>query len=331
MTPPWWAAFGPAEAQVSCGGGTHRLRWADGTLHAVDHPDAEGELVLAALGGEANPCLDLVMSWGRHSGDLTVLAIGPRSAEDRLTITPTVVEELTSSTSGGGWASYGSGRPAAVAISRRTIRKPATGGGFSSFTSGRARATSRRVPASARLLARGFARIGPHTDDDDPARTELIRLLALGTPLQFRLSAAVAHAWSAGGPHADRQSRARPALTAALAGRLAPAAARWLDIDPGQVEASSYDRPGSGDLERAAWGEMSLARSASEPRLVASVPVGWLASVWAPGLAVVGGHLIVGVLAAAWPDARVLALRAPGQDPVELSIRHNQGHWSVAA
>lgn len=331
MTAPWWAAFRPAEAPLGCGGGLHRLRWADGTLRAVDHPDAEGELVLAALGGEANPCLDLVMSWGRHSDDLTVLAIGPRSAEDKLTINPTVVEELISSTRRAGWTSYGSARMVAAGISRRTVGKPWTGAGFNSFTSGRARATSRRVPASARLLARGFARIGPHTDDDDPARAELARLLALGTPLQFRLSAAVAHAWSAGGPHAARQSRARPALTAALAGRLAPAAARWLDIDPGQVEVSSYDRAGSGHPERVGWGEMSLARSASEPRLVASLPVSWLASVWAPGLAVVGGHLIVGVLAAAWPDARVLALRAPGQDPVELSIRHDQGHWSAAA
>jgi len=331
VTTPWWAAVGPTETQLSCGDGTHRLRWADGTLHAMDHLDAEGELVLAALGGEANPCLDLVMSWGRHSDDLTVLAIGPRSAEDKLTIKPTVVEELTTSTSGAGWASYGSGRSTAVAISRRTIRKPGTGGGSNSVTSGRASATLRRAPGPARLLARGFARIGPHGDDAGPARAELARLLALGTPLQFRLSAAVAHAWSADGPHAARQSRARPALTAALAGRLAPAAARWLDIDPGQVEVSSYDPTGSGDPERAGWGEMSLTRSASEPRLVASLPVGWLASVWAPGLALVGGHLIVGVLAAAWPDARVLALRAPGQDPVELSIRHDQGHWSVAA
>ena len=329
MTTAWWAAFGPAEAQLSCGGGTHRLRWADGKLHAVDHPDAEGELVLAALGGEASPCLDLIMSWGRHGDDLTVLAIGPRSAEDRLTIKPTIVEELATSTSGVGWTSYSSGR--AAAISRRTFRKPGAGAGTSSLSSFRARATPRPVPRSSPLLARGFARSGHHGPDDDPGRAELVRLLALGTAFQFRLSGSVAHAWSAGGPHADRQSRARPALTAALAGRLAPAAARWLDIDPGRVEARSYDRPGSADLERAGWGEISLTRSAGEPRLVASLPIGWLASVWAPGLALIGGHLIAGVLSAAWPDARVLALRSPGQDPVELSIRHNQRHWTVVA
>jgi hypothetical protein len=51
--------------------------------------------------------------------------------------------------------------------------------------------------------------------------------------------------------------------------------------------------------------------------------------VWAPGFAVVDGHLVVSVLDAAWPTAQVLAVRSPGQDPAELAIRDDKGHWSV--
>jgi hypothetical protein len=116
VNPAWWAAFGPAEAQLRCGDTRHRLRWADGTLQAVDHPDAEGELVLGALGGDTSPCLDMVAAWGKHSDDLTVLAIGPRSASDQLTIPASVLDEITAA-SGGGQAYHGLGNPAAHAVS----------------------------------------------------------------------------------------------------------------------------------------------------------------------------------------------------------------------
>jgi hypothetical protein len=35
-------------------------------------------------------------------------------------------------------------------------------------------------------------------------------------------------------------------------------------------------------------------------------------------MALTGRHLVVAVQRAGWPDARVLALRAPGAEPVEL-------------
>jgi hypothetical protein len=157
----------------------------------------------------------------------------------------------------------------------------------------------------------------------DEPRAELIRLLALGPPFQFRLSAAVAHAWSADGANAGRAERARPALTAALAGRLAPAAKDWLDIDPAEVEVSVDDGAG--------WGALALTNTGGTGRLQARLPVGWLASVWAPGFAVVDGHLVVSVLDAAWPTARVLAVRSPGRDAAERTIRNDQGHWSVTS
>jgi len=315
VSPDWWAALGPAQTQVSCGGSTHRLRWSGGSLQAVDHPDAEGELVMAALGGDTNPCLDLVMAWGRHSDDLTVLAIGPRSASDALTVTPRTVEDLTSRPPG----PFGS--PRSMGASRIIARRHATGlprgrgGGL--IRSSAPVPTPMRRPRGSPWNPRGIRLSGR----DDPARVELLRLLALGQPFQLRLSGAVAHAWSAGGRHA-RRGNSGPALTAALAGRLEPAAAQWLGIDAGDVDAAIHDDDG--------WGQLSLAPQDSR-KLVARLPVSWLAGVWAPGLAVVGGHLVVSVLAAAWPEVRVLAVRSPGRDPAELTIRQRRGHWSVAA
>ena len=51
----------------------------------------------------------------------------------------------------------------------------------------------------------------------------------------------------------------------------------------------------------------------------------WLATVWAPGLAVVAGHLVVAVEQAAWPDATVLAVPAPGSPPVRFGVRAVDG------
>lgn len=111
-------------------------------------------------------------------------------------------------------------------------------------------------------------------------------------------------------------------MTAALTGRLAPAAAQWLGIDPANVEADIHEGTGCGDIE--------LIRSARGRILHAELPLSWLARVWAPGLAVVADYLVVGVVHAAWPAAQVLALRQPGGRPVELSVRHGHVGWTVA-
>jgi hypothetical protein len=343
VIPPWWAAFGPADTSLRCGGSTHRVRWADGTLHALDHPDAEGELVLAALGGDTTPCLDLVMAWGRRSDDLTALTVGPRSPDDKVTIPAEIL----------GWATAASGAPAGYhGLGNPQARAVSIGGTISQHQPAASKRTFTFWPAKARRVASyglvsyrgrlaprpaagsglmggwiGFAPGGwthPLGDGEtQEAQAELVRLLALGPAFQFRLSAAVAHAWSADGEQAARADQARPALTAALTGRLAPAAARWLDIDPGEVQASIHDGDG--------WGELELSQTGGTGRLQARMPVRWLASVWAPGLAVVDQHLVVSVVDAAWPTARVLALRSPGSHPVELSIRQDKGHWSVTA
>jgi hypothetical protein len=323
LTSPWWAAFGPAQTRISCGTGQHLMRWADGRLQAADHPDAEGELVLAALGGDATPCLDLADVWGKHSDDLTVLAVGPRSAADKLTFSSETVEGIARTRTAPSGSSSGSTGIGLIAH-RLGARPTATSRLFSSAgrglvlpgSAGTGPARLRRTVALGMPVPRGWAH------EVDTGRADLIWLLTLGAPFQFRLSAAVAHAWSAEGQHASRAGEERPALSAALAGRLAPAAARWLGVDPAVVEASIHD--GSD------WGAIEEARVRGERVLQACLPVSWLARVWAPGLAVVGGYLVVSVVQAAWPTADVIALAKPGSKPVELSIRHEGRGWVTA-
>jgi hypothetical protein len=329
--PPWWAALPPAVAEVSCGEQTHRLRWAEGKLIAVDHPDAEGELVLAALGGDRSDCVDLVEAWGRHSDDLEVLAAGPRSAADELTIGPEDLAELRAP--GLGWAAYaplararfqtrpmwirprlprGAARlrPAGGITRVKTVR--ASGGArISSVSVGRAPATGVR-----QVRRPGLAN---EAERERTRRTELLSLLALGPAFQWRLAGTVAAAWAAGGSRAGDRDAARPALIAALTGRLAPAAQSWLGVDPGRVNVSLQEDTG--------WGRLALSGDGHARGLSAALPVGWLASVWAAGLAVTAGHLVIALAEVAWPDATVLGVAEPGADPALLKLRATAGGW----
>jgi hypothetical protein len=148
--------------------------------------------------------------------------------------------------------------------------------------------------------------------------SELRMLFALGPELQWRLSGAVAAAWSDDRPGPDRAA-ARPALTAALTGRLAPAAQAWLGTDPDRVEVTVHDGAG--------WGELAATGTGDQAGLTAALTPDWLARVWAPGLAVVAGRLVVAVPEAQWPRARVLTLTAPGTDPVPMDVQWEAGQW----
>jgi hypothetical protein len=352
-SPPWWALLPPAEARVSCGEATHRLRWEEGRLTAADHPDAEAELVLAALGGDRSECVDLVEWWGRRGDDLEVLAVGPRSATDELTVTPQSVPGFGVIRTG--WVAYAplTARGFGVMRASRTFKaqpmawpQRVPGGlagygamlraGYGAWLRARGQPPARVRPGS----VASFLRAGPGPAPVRPLRphmqqfrdqmrraserrTELFSLLALGPEFQLRLSATVAAAWADGGARTGDRDAGRPALIAALAGRLAPAAQAWLGVDPGRVDVSLHEGEG--------WGRLALSGTGRDRRLSAALPVGWLASVWAAGLAVTAGHLIVAVTAGAWPQATVLGVPEPGADPVVLTVRAAAEGWTLAA
>jgi hypothetical protein len=286
---PWFDCLPSCATHLQCGQGWHTIRWEAGELRLLNHPDAEGELVLAALGGEKARCVEVAEAWTRHAEDLSVLAVGPRSAADKIAVSWFDVDAAARATQRRGQRGYlppagGSGRlpPAASGL------RPAT-----AFAAG---AWYGQPPADRERAAR--------------RRSDMLSLLALGYGFQVRLIGQVAAA------HASRPEAAmekiRPTLVAAISARLAPVAEEWLGIDPGQVVVTLHRGPG--------WGSAELTGRAGQRRLRVSLPAGWLGQVWAAGLSLTGRHLVVAVAQGGWPDARVLALRAPGTEPVPLDV-----------
>jgi hypothetical protein len=104
-------------------------------------------------------------------------------------------------------------------------------------------------------------------------------------------------------------------------------AEEWLGIDPDQVVVSLH--------AGRSWGSSELTGYGADRRLRVSLPAGWLARVWACGLARVGRHLIVAVEEPGWPTARVLGLRAPGAQPEPLVVHGDPDgpadvpHWEA--
>jgi hypothetical protein len=286
----WYDSLPATDAQVACGSGVHLVRWEAGQLTLPAHPDAEAELVLAALGGDKPACVSIAETWARHTADLGVLATGPRCVADQVSVSREEIEQqrtglppvLSSGVSGISVAAR-----SAVASRQGLPRSPGWG------------IQSALAPGMAETLRRHQQRL------------ELLELLTLGAPLQFRLSGAVCAAW-AEPDQAEERANHRPELAAALTGRFAPAAEEWLGIDPDAVTVTPHE--GSG------WGSVELAGQDETRRLRAALPVSWLADVWACGLAVVDGHLVVAVEEPGHPHARVLALRTPDAAPVPLKV-----------
>jgi hypothetical protein len=308
---PWFTCLPSCEAQVPCGPGRHTVRWEAGQLVLPEHPDAEAELVLAALGGEKAGCVELAEAWSRHSSDLSMLVVGPRGPADEITVGWEDVEAAAQEGRPGSVAGFGGSGLAALG---QLASPPAMAG---------VRARQRQLQAE--------------LDQTRLRRNDILSLLALGYGFQLRLAGQVvaAHADGAdadaahsdsdsdsdsadadgdvpGGPEAD----ARPALVAAITSRLGLVAEQWLGIDPDQVVVSLHRGPG--------WGQVELTGYGDERRLRVALPASWLARVWACGLALTGGQLVVAVEQAGWPRARVLALRAPGAEPVSLDV-HARG------
>jgi hypothetical protein len=298
----WFDCLPGCEVQVPCGQDRHAIRWEAGSLLLPEHRDAEAELVLAALGGEKARCVELAEAWGRHVADLSVLAIGPRGPDDDVDVTWDDVAEAAAQASDPGVSFLSYGAPTRPALARLASPPGST-------------------PPSVAAMRR---QIMQEAEQARQRRMDMLSLLALGYGFQVRLAGHVAAA------HEDSPGpAARPALAAAIAGRLAPVAERWLGIDPAQVVVSPHHGPG--------WGSVELTGRGQERRLQVSLPTGWLTRVWACGLALAGGHLVVAVQRAGWPDAQVLGLRAPGAEPVPLQVHGTVGpgsprdvpHWKI--
>ena len=298
---PWFACLPSCEASVPCGQGTHAVRWEAGSLRLPEHPDAEAEAVLAALGGEKARCVEVAEAWHRHADDLSVLAIGPRGPADEIGIG---WDDVTAALPGVPGGFVFTGTTPSVQVAARLAA------GLHPSVPAAVQARRRRAQEELELVQR--------------RRTDMLSLLALGYGFQVRLAGQVAAAYA---DAAGEDGRARPALVAAMAGRLGPVAEQWLGIDPDQVVVSLHAGPG--------WGSVELTGRGEQRRLLVALPVMWLARVWAAGLALVDRHLVVAVERPGWPDTRVLGLRAPGAEPEPLDVHDGGGgaghapHWEV--
>ncbi|MDQ3897174.1 MAG: hypothetical protein M3326_08005 [Actinomycetota bacterium] len=68
----WWEAVGPATAEVTCGEERHRISWRRGKVVLDDH-DLAAEESFAALGGEPALCLEVLRAWRAAVDDREVL------------------------------------------------------------------------------------------------------------------------------------------------------------------------------------------------------------------------------------------------------------------
>jgi hypothetical protein len=186
---PWWRGIPPAVARVSCDGRDHRLRWADGDLHAPGHADLEGEQILSVLGGQSYACLDALDAWAGHADDLRVLVVASRGAADPVRVTP-------------GDAAYAApsltGRGLAVMARRRAAVTAVMSGGRS----------TERADTLATLLSLG-----------GPMQARLTATVAAAWRERLLDGAAPADAAAA--------EAARPALHAALYGRVVATLRAW--------------------------------------------------------------------------------------------------------
>ena len=285
MTGPWWAGLPAAEARLDCGGQPHRLRWAGGQLRALDHTDLEGEQILSALAGQGFPCLDVLTAWAEYAADLRVLILASRGPADPLATS-------TPPSSGPGWVGRAPGR----------VR---SGGSYAVLS------------------------YGPPDDLDD----DLIELLGLGGLLPDRLAATVIAAWAGrlrGAPGPGEAAGADPAVaTAADAAATAADAVTLAAARPalhaalcGRVTVALRSWTGQRDLPVA----LTMIPEDQPPRLAcdgdgiaAQLPFGWLSDVWARGLTTCWGRFCL----AAEPAGDGWVLSTVAQDltpPIPVTV-----------
>jgi hypothetical protein len=280
----WWLGFPSAQATVTCGEHTHRLRWEAGELRAIDHDDLEGESTLAALGGQRCTCVEVIDAWRRHEDDPRVLLIASRGPADPIAAQADWTAQITA-------VPRAAPAPAAPASARKAPRRLLRG--LARYGAG----PPRNLPVGQSPLRPASAGRIPLKSQSE---SELVALLGLGGGLPDRLVATVAAAWAqrlAGGEAAV--NGARPTLHASMHGRLSPAVRTWLGRADAEVRLELID----------AGEEPALIESAGVIR--AELPFDWLPEVWARGVAVVMGRFC---LAARTEDGRAWTLTTVGPD-----------------
>jgi hypothetical protein len=139
----------------------------------------------------------------------------------------------------------------------------------------------------------------------DEPEDEMSVLLGLGGPLQDRLTATVAAAWRRRLREGDTAAlAARPALHAALYGRVTAALRSWTgrpDLRVGLTMIDEGQQP-------------SLAGLGEE--IAAELPFGWIVDVWARGLSTVWGRFCLSASPASpGPDGWVVSAVGPDLGP----------------
>lgn len=218
MITPGWIGLPPVELLRTCAEAEHRVVWKDGELQVPDHPDAERERALTALGADPIPCLDLLDAWRRHVEDLDVLVLASRGPSDALPVEEDGEDDAV--------VVPAAFRPHYLPMSR-----------------------ARRGPP----ISRGWTMYPPGHQryvDKERAALGLDDLLRLGHGLPERLAATVITTWAQRLEAGDeRAAAARPQLRAALYGRLLDTVRGWTGtrISLDLVMSEADDRP---DLSR---------------------------------------------------------------------------------
>lgn len=256
----WWSGITPVTAAMPCGSG-HQARWERGELR-VEGLDAEAEQVLAALGGTACRCVDLLRAWDGPVDPVEVVLLGPRTPTEPVTVDLGWLQQVHRERQATLtlWAEH---RARAVAAS------PGRGAGEGPQGAGAMVATD---PA-----ARAWER-----------RMRLLWLLALPGSLQRRLVAAAAHTVERDWDQLDPRDRAR--VGSAVTGRLrdplrrALAAAGLSGVGPGELAVAVDVEIGP----PATTPHVGAVLDGEAVRLTGQLGVDWLRAVWARDLATMG-------------------------------------------
>jgi hypothetical protein len=272
--------YAPFEARVDCSGSSHHLRWEAGDLVLLDHDDPEGERTLTALGGEVCPCIELLDIWARHADDLRVLTLTSRGPGDQ----PRAV--------------VGQGGPQmATAALRRTgpVLQTTRGAALTGYLS---TGVGRRSfgPAGAMLAF--------------PPFRDVARIVALNPGLTDRLALTVSATWAERlAADTSATEKARPALVAALYGRVACALQQWIGEPPESIEVEMIgeDQPASAIR--------------TERGVRVEVPFSWLIKVWGRGLAITMDRFVL-VATKPTPDRlELVGLDATLSTPATVTVQ----------